>query len=108
MVARLMGVLMFAVALNAMFAYGSEADKRKQEQARLDGICEAARQQALEPRRQEIFDECVKKFKKDEATCTAEASGYNGSQVGRSPLFYDLPECEEAHDYRKSYRNSSS
>ena len=108
MIKQLMGVLVCAVALNMASAYGSEEDEHKQEQARLDGICEAARQQALEPRRQEIFDECVEKFKKDEATCTAEASGYNGSQVGRSPLFYDLPECEEAHDYRNSYRNSSS
>lgn len=70
------------------------------DQASLDAACEAARQTALEPRRAEIYQECVDKFKKDAAECKAEAAGYNGNRAGASPLYYDLPECEAAFENR--------
>ena len=71
-------------------------------QAELDAACEAARQAALVPKREEIYQECIEKFKKDAAVCEEEAAGYNGNRVGRTPLFYDLPECETAFENRKS------
>jgi hypothetical protein len=69
-------------------------------QAELDRNCEDARQVALEPLKQEIFRECLEKGKK-ESVCRSQVAKYNGARAGRAPLFYDLPECEKAHDYRK-------
>ena len=76
------------------------ADDAGSEQAKLDATCEAARQTALAPKRSEIYQECIDKFKKSAEVCEQEADGYNGNRVGRSPLFYDLPECEAAFDFR--------
>ena len=76
------------------------AEDRQNKQAGLDAACEAARQAALAPRKAEIYQECIDKFKKSGEICEQEADGYNGNRVGRSPLFYDLPECEAAFDYR--------
>jgi len=78
------------------------ADDRQDKQAELDTACEAARQVALAPKKSEIYKECIEKFKKSTDVCGKEADGYNGNRVGRSPLFYDLPECEAAFEYRKN------
>jgi len=78
------------------------ADDRQNKHAELDAACEAARQAALAPRKSEIYQECIDKFKKSAEVCEEEADGYNGNRVGRSPLFYDLPECEAAFEYQKN------
>jgi len=78
------------------------ADDRQNQQAELDAACEAARQTALAPRKAEIYQECIDKFKKSVEVCEEEASGYNGNRAGRTPLFYDLPECEAAFEYQKN------
>lgn len=78
------------------------AEDRQHTQAGLDAACEAARQAALVPKKEEIYRECIQKFKKSAAVCEEEADGYNGSRAGRAPLFYDLPECEAAFEYRKN------
>ena len=78
------------------------ADDRQKKQAELDAACEAARQAALVPKKEAIYQECIEKFKKSAEVCEEEADGYNGSRVGRAPLFYDLPECKAAFEYRKN------
>ena len=78
------------------------ADDRQAKQAELDAACEAARQIALGPKKAEIYQECINKFKRSIEVCEQEADGYNGNRVGRTPLFYDLAECEAAFEYRKN------
>ena len=78
------------------------AEDRQTKQAELDAACEAARQTALAPKKAEIYQECIDKFKKSVEVCEQEAAGYNGNRVGRTPLFYDLPECEPAFEYQKN------
>jgi len=78
------------------------ADDRQNKQAELDAACEAARQTALAPKKTEIYQECIDKLKKSVEVCEQEADGYNGNRAGRTPLFYDLPECEAAFEYRKN------
>lgn len=82
-------------------------DQANSEQAALDADCEAARQTALEPKRSEIYQECVDKFKKSAEVCEQEAAGYNGHRANGSPLFYDLPECETAFEYRNLHNVSN-
>jgi hypothetical protein len=88
--------------LNCAAAPQTDEDLRKSRQAELDRACEAARQVALAPRRQEIYEECINRSDKDEDVCRRDANGYNGNRIGGTPLYYDLPECEEAFDYRRT------
>ena len=76
-----------------------------QTQQELDAACEAARESKLAPLRQQYIDECVQKQKKDLDHCTRFYSDYGSQTGGRAPLFYDLPECKKAFDFKKSSGN---
>ena len=93
-------VMLFGLSIAA--ASQTDEDLRRSRQAELDRACEAARQVALAPRRQEIYEECINRSDKDEGVCRRDANGYNGNRIGGTPLYYDLPECEEAFDYRRT------
>lgn len=79
----------------------SVAFAHQNEQKKLDQACESARQIALKPRRNEIYQECRHKFKKSESVCHNEAKAYNGNRINGAPLFYELPACEKAFAFRK-------
>jgi len=87
--------VLFAAAV-MLLGLSSTADAETQEdlqqarQVELDRACEAVRQVALAPRRQEIYEECIDRFGKEEAVRRNEANGYNGNRIGGTPLFYDL------------------
>ncbi len=89
------------VGLTAAVAYVTAQDSRQARQAELDRECETARQAALQPKREDIYQECINKFKKEEGVCRNEANSYNGNRISGAPLYYDLPECVQAFDYRK-------
>lgn len=96
-------ILVIMLVLTPAVCSGSDDAQGKQ--AELDAACESARQVALAPRKSEIYQECVDKFKKSAEVCEEEANGYNGNRVGASPRFYDLPECEAAFEYQNKDRN---
>lgn len=93
-------LLILLLLLPAICNTSNAADDAQGKQAELDAACEAARQIALEPRRSDIYQECVDKFKKSTGVCEQEAAAYNGNRIGGSPLFYDLPACEAAFEYQ--------
>jgi hypothetical protein len=99
---ELLAATVMLIGLSSAAASETEQTLRQARQAELDRACEAARQLALAPRRREIYEECINRFGKEEDACRNEASGYNGNRVGATPLFYDLPECVEAFEYRKA------
>ena len=77
-------------------------------QKQLDEECEIAREKKLAPLRDQYVEECVQKSRgrnQDRAYCERFYSDYGAKLNDRAPLFYDLPECVEAFEYRKSYRN---
>jgi hypothetical protein len=92
-------LIMGLIGVTTGYCEESEAE-RSAKQAELDSQCEVARQIALAPIRRDIFEECLVK-KNDKLVCEAEADGYNGARAGRGSLFYDLPECEIAFNYKK-------
>jgi hypothetical protein len=98
------GWLATGVLLLCVHAIASQPDEelRRARQVELDQACEAARQIALAPRRQEIYEECLSRPDPGEAVCRNQANGYNGNRIRGAPLYYDLPECAEAFDYRRS------
>ena len=80
---------------------GESETERSAKQAQLDSKCEEARQLALAPMKQEVFQECLEKGR-GVPECKNETDRYDGARAGRGPLFYDLPECEAAFNFRKS------
>ena len=83
-------------------------EERDAKQAELDAACEAARQTTLVLARAKYVDECVEtKMLADRETCERFYADYGESAANQAPLFYDLPECEIAHEYSISYRNSN-
>lgn len=85
------------LVLTPLVAVGD--DPAAEKQAALDRACEAARDRALAPLRNDIRAECLADGR-DAETCQREAADFNGNRIGgRSPLFYDLPECVAAFEY---------
>jgi len=84
-------------------------NEREAKQAELDAICEATRQENLTRVRAEYVEECIeKKQRPDRESCERFYADYGESAGGNQvPLFYDLPECVKADEYRRSYRNPS-
>lgn len=88
---------------------GETRKEREAQQAELDAICQAARQEKLTLARAEYVEECIeKKQRPDRESCERFYADYGESAGGNQvPLFYDLPECVKAEEYRRSYRNPS-
>jgi len=102
----------FLVALTMTASAAVHADKlgeeRTAKQAELDAACEAVRQPKLVQVRAKHVDECVEtKMLTDRESCERFYADYGEGGAYQVPLFYDLPECEIADQYRNSYRNSS-
>ena len=100
---RLLALLSFLLLLQATVA-GAADQGEAEKQAELDRRCEAARDEALEPIRNDVFKECLEKKQGDEPYCHRYADGYNGDRIGGSPRFYELPECQLAFEFRNRDR----
>ncbi len=95
------------VLASAIVHADSLGKEREAMQAELDAACEAARQEKIILERAKHIGECVEtKLLADRETCERFYADYGESAAGHAPLFYDLPACEKAHEYRNSYRSS--
>lgn len=97
----------FIFTLSAMLSANAAGagESREEIQAQLDGQCEVARQMKLAPLRKQFVEECVANEElPDRGECERFYSDYGNRTGGRAPLFYDLPECEKAFEYRQSVR----
>jgi len=96
------------VSSNAGLAQKS-AKEREAKRAELDAACEVARQEKLTLVKAQYVEECmVTKQRPDRAACERFYADYGESSANQAPLFYDLPQCEKAHEYRRSYRSSGN
>ena len=93
--------LLLIMVLMALYSSVTMAHSTTTKQAKLDKACESARQKALLPIKKEIYQECLTKFKKDKSVCQRQADAYNGNRVKGAPMFYELPDCEKAFEFRK-------
>ena len=83
----------------------SSDNDRQATQEKLDAECEAARELRLAPERATFVEECVeRKQLSDRAACARFYRDYGAQSGDRAPLYYDLPECVEAFEFRRSYR----
>jgi hypothetical protein len=98
------GGSLVAIALLAPALAAAEGD-RASVQRNLDSACEAARERQLEPERARYVHECVQtKMKSTLEECQRFYADHGARTGNRAPLYYDLPECITAFDYRQSYR----
>lgn len=82
------------------------AEDRQIIQHQLDEACEAARFEKLKPIREKYAAECVVEWDRSEEYCQRFYSDYGNRSDDRAALFYELPACEKAWKYRKSYRQA--
>lgn len=99
-------LLLTALLASSATAASFEADKQAtlQRQAELDQACEAARTAKLIPMRQTLFNECMNSKKTTDTAqdCTRKTADYNGNRYEAAPLFYDLPACVTAFEFKKA------
>ena len=78
-------------------------ESREEKQARLDSVCEVARQKKLTPMKKKFVEECVaNKELPSRDECVTFYADYGNRMGGRAPLFYDLPECVTAFEFQQS------
>lgn len=84
-------------------------ESREEKQARLDLACEDAREKVLAPLRSEYIEECItNKEKPNREECEIYYENFGAQSGRRAPLFYDLPECVTAFDYKQGKSDPSS
>lgn len=78
--------------------------EQKAKQSQLDAACEAARVKKSGSAKQVEIDNCMKEQDlTDRESCERYFSDYGSATGARGALFYDLPECQKAYEYNKSY-----
>lgn len=82
------------------------AEDRQDIQQQLDQACEAVRLEKLQPIREKYAAQCVAEWDRSQEYCDRFYSDYGNQSDDREVLFYDLPECEKAWNYRQSYRRA--
>jgi len=103
-----MKYMFLIIMILGLFNPALAGESREQKQAQLDGACEVARQKKLAPIRKEFVEECVaNKELPSRQECERFYADYGNRMGGRAPLFYDLPECVTAFDYRQGQRSSN-
>ncbi|MGV6827583.1 MAG: hypothetical protein ACWA5Q_11465 [bacterium] len=73
----------------------------REDQAKLDAACEAAREKKLAPLRRQRVSDCIKNKEMDKKGCESAYSNWNGRTGNQQLPFYDLPECDKAFKNRK-------
>ena len=92
-----------SAAIMALTILAATPGQANSKQAKLDAACEAAREKKLAPMRAGYIDECVeKKQRPDRAACERFYADFGNQSGSRAPLFYDLPECVKAFEYRRN------
>lgn len=78
-------------------------EDRDAKQAKLDAACQQAQQQLVEQGKQQRIDACIKAGGKA-AKCQQEFASFGQREGNKRPDLNNLPPCQQADAYRKSYR----
>lgn len=97
--------LALAAAVAAPIVCVGAERNRESTQRRLDAECETARERRLVPERVRLIDDCVReKFLENRKECERYYADYGGQYGRGAPLYYDLPECVRAFEFRESFQ----
>ena len=102
---RLIAVLFTPIFCLVVITDASANRDRDEKQAKLDAVCEQAREVKLAPMREEFVEECVTEGQqRDRESCEDFYADFGAQSGNRAPLFFDLPECVEAFEFQNSQR----
>ena len=97
-----LAILVFAIPAEILADEATREQSAKQME--LDAACEVARQKHISIARAKEVDRCVAEQERPDRAACDELYYYYGEQSGNRPaLFYDLPECKRANEFRNSY-----
>jgi hypothetical protein len=94
-------ILLLGCSLSASLL--AAVENREAQQAKLDAACQQAQQQLVEQGKQQRIDSCIKAGGKA-AKCQQEFAGFGQREGNKRPDLNNLPPCQQADAYRKSYR----
>lgn len=100
----LIGIALLAASESQAWSTKKKRDIAEQ-QAALDQRCQEAREAILSVERGRLVEECVEKEwpRRDRAGCERFYADHgNATAGGRAPLYMNLPECVEAHQFRQN------
>ena len=72
--------------------------------AELDAACQQAREVRLAPERAALIEECAAQKRNDRVYCERFYVTHGDATTARVPLYMNLPECVEAHEFRSTNR----
>lgn len=95
-------ILLSTVFLTLLINPALAKESREDKQARLDGACEAARQEKIAPLRKQVTEDCVaNKELPSRSECERFYADYGERTGHKAALFYDLPECVTAFNFNQ-------
>lgn len=94
-------ILLLGCSLSASLL--AAVEDREAQQAKLDAACQQAQQQLVEQGKQQRIDACIKAGGKA-AKCEQEFASFGQREGNKRPDLNNLPPCQQADAYRKSYR----
>jgi hypothetical protein len=97
-------LLALCIALLAVSAAVADDKARKAQQRNLDNLCEAARVAKIDEVRDELVAQCVADEEGTQPDCVRMHRNHGARSGNRAALYYDLPVCEEATEFRRSTR----
>lgn len=96
-------LLIILALMLTIFSPAIAKESREEKQARLDAVCEVARQKKLTPMKKKFVEDCVaNKELPSRNECVTFYADYGNRMGGRAPLLYDLPDCETAFEFQQS------
>ena len=99
MVVLLVSALLAPVSGTAAWSSSSQ----ESQQAALDGQCQTAREAILSVERAQYVEECVEgRSRRTRAECERFYADHGNATATRGPLYMNLPECVEAHEFRQN------
>jgi len=99
-------VAFFVFLSGLIFIAAAMADDkaRMAQQRNLDNLCEAARVAKIDQVRDELVAQCVAAEEGTQPDCVRMHRNHGARSGNRAALYYDLPACEEATEFRRSTR----
>lgn len=94
-------ILLLGCSLSASLL--AAVEDRDAKQAKLDAACQQAQQQLVEQGKQQRIDACIKAGGKA-AKCQQEFASFGQREGNKRPDLNNLPPCQQADAYRRSYR----
>ena len=99
---RVLVLLVYAAIAHSAFAASTKAKVTVGRIAELEAECQQAREARLTPERAALIEECAAKKHNDRAYCERFYVTHGDATAARAPLYVDLPECVEAHEFKSS------